>query len=168
MLIYFALGLVGFVLLVAAFIFGELDEIFSFDLFGDADGVGPFNSKVMAAALTAFGATGMLTTYYGWGALPSAALSGVIALGVSALGWWLLNLLYSQEASSETIIGSLRGRTAEVTTAIPADGLGHVLLSGVGGTRRYLARSSDGTEIPAGRTVTIIDTVGSTLIVNPR
>jgi membrane-bound ClpP family serine protease len=165
MLLYFSLGLIGFLLLIISFIFGELDDLLSIDIFSDHDGVGPFNSKVMAAALTAFGAAGMLTTYYGWGALPSALASAAVALGVGAAGWWMLSLIYNQESSTDFVVSRLKGQLGEVTTTIPADGLGQVLCSGVAGSRQMLARTVDGTVIPVGQTVRIVETIGSTLIV---
>jgi membrane protein implicated in regulation of membrane protease activity len=166
MLLYFALGLAGLLLLAITFVLGEVDNLFDFD-FGDGDSVAPFNGKVLATGLIAFGAVGMLTTYYNWGTLPSALSAAGAALGVGALAWWLLSLLYRQQASSDMSVASLEGSLVQVTTAIGDGEIGQVLYSGPIGSRQMLARTRAGSSLPAGATARIVETYGSTVIVEP-
>jgi membrane protein implicated in regulation of membrane protease activity len=166
MLLYFALGLAGLLLLVITFVLGEIDDLFDFGS-GDGDGVGPFNGKVLATGLVAFGATGMLTTYYNWGTLPSALGAAGAALGVGALAWWLLSILYRQQASSDLSVVSLQGSLVQVTTAIGDGEVGQVLYSGSIGSRQMLARTRAGSSLPIGATARIVEVYGSTVVVEP-
>ena len=165
MLLYFAIALIGTLFLILSAVLGEV-----FDFFGDADadvdgGVSPLSGKVLATAMTAFGATGMITQYYDWGPLLSAATAAVSALFLGAAAWWGISALQSQTASTDTIVSSMRGRNAQVTVTIPAGSLGEVQLSSVTGSRHMSARAVDGSSIPAGTSVRVVETAGSVLLV---
>jgi membrane protein implicated in regulation of membrane protease activity len=160
---YLVIALVGLAFLALTVLIGEIADIFDV---GD-DGIGPFNGKVIAVALTAFGATGLLMTFFRvpvlWGAL-AAAGSG-LAFGLAA--WLLVALLYRQQATTEFSLQDLLGRTGEVTVPIAADQPGYVVISGPTGTRQYLARSSRGIPIPAGQLVRVSSLAGTVLLVEP-
>ena len=163
MLLYFAIALIGTLFLVLSAVLGEV-----FDFFGDTDvdgDVHPLSGKVLATAMTAFGATGMITQYYDWGPLLSALTAAVAALFLGAAAWWGISALQSQTASTDTIVSSMRGRNAQVTVTIPAGSLGEVQLSSVTGSRHMSARSVDGSSIPAGTSVRVVETAGSILLV---
>jgi len=165
MLIYFGIALLGLLLLIVTLLVGELDDLLDFG--ADGDGVGPFNGKVLAVSLTAFGAAGMLATYYDRGPVTGAVIAAVTALLVGALAWWLIGLFYRQQATTEFSAIWTRGRLAEVTTAIPEGGLGQVVYRDPTGSRQFLARSREGAGIAAGQLVRIVDVVGSTVVVEP-
>ncbi len=165
MLIYFGIALLGLLLLIVTLVVGELDDLLDFG--ADGDGIGPFNGKVLAASLTAFGAAGMLATYYDRSPVTGALIAAATAVVVGALAWWLIGLFYKQQATTEFSVSWTRGRLAEVTTSIPEGGLGQVLYRDATGSRQLLARSREGAGIPAGQLVRIVDVVGSTVIVEP-
>ena len=88
MLIYGAVGAVGFLLLifmlVAGDVFGGDHDIAGHEIAGDHldsghGGPGIFSVRIMAAFLTAFGVGGVVGRYYG--------LSHPAASGVGVLGW---------------------------------------------------------------------------------
>ncbi|MCM8750327.1 NfeD family protein [Thermomicrobiaceae bacterium CFH 74404] len=165
MLIYFGIALLGLLLLIVTLVVGEIDDVLDFG--ADGDGVGPFNGKVLAASLTAFGSAGMLATYYDRSPVTGALIAAAAALAVGALAWWLIGLFYKQQATTEFSMSWTRGRLAEVTTAIPEGGLGQVLYRDATGSRQLLARSREGASIPAGQLVRIVDVVGTAVIVEP-
>jgi membrane-bound ClpP family serine protease len=165
MLLYFAIALVGTLFLILSAVLGEV-----FDFFGDADadvdgGVSPLSGKVLATGMTAFGAAGMITQYYNWGPLLSAATAAMSALFLGAGAWWGISALQSQTASTDTIVSSMRGRNAQVTVSIQAGSIGEVQLSSVTGTRHMSARAVDGSSIPAGASVRVVESSGSILLV---
>lgn len=162
MILYLAIALVGVLFLIVTAFLGEV-----FDFLHVDDGASPLSGKVIATALTAFGATGMLTRYAGWDDLIGAATSFVAALFIGASVWWATGALNRQAGSTETTMSSMRGRLAEVTIGIPAGSVGEVLLTASMSTRALIARSADGSAIAAGTTVRIIETVGNTVIVEP-
>jgi len=161
---YLAIALVGVLFLLASSILGEVFDFLHFDT---DDGVSPLSGKVIAAALTAFGATGMLASRADWPNALTALTSGIVALLVGASVWWATGALYRQTASTDVTMGSMRGRLAEVTIGIQPGAVGEVLLTAASSTRAMLARSADGSAIPLGATVRIVETVGNTVIVEP-
>lgn len=164
MLLYFAIALIGTLFLVLSAVLGEVFDFFG----GDADGdVHPLSGKVLATAMTAFGATGMITQFYDWGPLLSAITSAMAALFLGAAAWWGITALQSQTASTDTTVASMRGRNGQITLSIPAGSLGEVQISSVTGSRHMSARSVDGEPIPAGTPVRIVDVSGSVLLVEP-
>jgi len=163
MLLYFAIALVGTLFLVLSAVLGEV-----FDFFGDTDvdgDVHPLSGKVLATAMTAFGATGMITQYYDWAPLLSAITAAIASLFLGAAAWWGISALQSQTGSTDTIVASMRGRNAQVTVSIPAGSIGEVQISSVTGTRHMSARAVDGTSIPAGTSVRIVESSGTILLV---
>lgn len=162
MLLYFILALVGTAVLVLSVIFGEIFDFLDFDF---DDGVHPLSGKVVAVALTAFGATGMITQYYGWDAPMSALTAGLAAALAGALVWWMLSSLYKGSASTDVNISSLVGRHAQVTVGISASSVGEILVPAADSTRHILARSRDGQAIAAGSTVRIVQSMGNVVLV---
>jgi membrane-bound ClpP family serine protease len=163
MLLYFAIALIGTLFLILSAVLGEV-----FDFFGDTDvdgDVHPLSGKVLATAMTAFGATGMITQYYDWGPLLSAVTAAVAALFLGAAAWWGISALQSQTASTDTIVASMRGRTGQVTISIPSGAIGEVQLSSVTGSRHMSARAIDGSGIPAGTAVRVVESAGTVLLV---
>lgn len=173
MLIYAALGGAGLLVLLVMLVaggFGEHDVPLheaSFD-HGDLDGHGgpsPLSTRVIGAFITFFGVGGIVGQYLGWDHPASSALG--IALGVA--GATLVHrfalLLHSQQAGSELHMNELVARRAQVTVAIPENGVGEVSLTvGVERTAQ-LARSADGRAIPSGGEVVIKAVHASVVVV---
>lgn len=165
MLLYFAIALVGALFLILSVVLGEVldfsgDHADGFD--GDAH---PLSGKTIAVALTAFGATGMITTQYGWSAMMSAITSAVAALLLGAVAWWIITSLYRSTASTDVRMSSLVGRRGQITVHIPAGDVGEVLVTGADSTRHLIARSRDGLAIPTGTAVRVVETIGSAVLV---
>ncbi len=169
MLIYAGIALVGFVfLLVMLFVgdlFGHDHDLVGHDVAGDFGGPSVFSSRIMAAFVTAFGVGGVVARYYD---LSHPAASGAgIASGVLMAGlvYQFAKILYSQQASSELQMSRLVGRTAEVSVAIPANGVGQISLSVAGERTEHVARSKDGRAFPRGSEVTIAALRGDSVVV---
>jgi membrane protein implicated in regulation of membrane protease activity len=162
MLLYFIIAAAGLLFLIVSLVVGEVLDFLDFDF---DDGVHPLSSKVIAVGLTTFGSVGMITQYYDFNALLSALTSGVAALLLGAVMWWILNALYRGSASTDVNITSMVGRRAQVTVGIAAASVGEVLVAGADSTRHILARSRDGQPIPAGSTVRIVESLGNVVLV---
>ena len=169
MLIYVGIALVGFVFLLVMLFVGELfggdHDLVGHDVAGDFGGPSVFSSRIMAAFVTAFGVGGVVARYYD---LSHPAASGVgIASGAVMAGivYQFAKILYSQQASSELQMTRLVGRTAEVSVAIPAQGVGQISLSISGERTEHLARSKDGQALPRGSEVTITELRGDSVVV---
>lgn len=177
MLIYGAIAAFGFLFLVvmlfAGDLFGADHDIGGHDITAEHDGGdhggGPsvFSARVMASFLTAFGVGGVVGRYY---ELSHPAASGVgIAAGMVLAGivYQFAQVLHSQQASSAVRMTDLVGRSATVSVAIPAGGVGQVTLT-VGGERNeYIARAAEGQAVVRGCEVVITALGGEALVVAP-
>ena len=180
--LFIALFGVGFLLL--SFIMGEIGEAFdsvgdfigdNVDLpggadvgggHGDADGPSPLSLRNLMAFLTAFGASGLITSAYGWDTLQSSLFAVVPGIAMAFVAYRFMKTLYGQEASSVLQVSSLVGRTGVVEVGVPQSGLGRVLMSTVGGRSSFIARSEDGSPIASGESVVVKSTLGTDLVVS--
>ena len=174
MFIYIVIALFGLILLLVMLLVGEVfggdhdiehGEIGHID--GDAGGPSVFSIRIMAAFLTAFGVGGVVARYYN---LSHPASSGVgMAAGVVMAGlvYQFAKVLYSQQASSELRMTRLVGTVAEVSVAIPAGGVGQVVLSHGGERSEHIARTADGRAIARGTPVRITSLGGDAVTVAP-
>jgi membrane protein implicated in regulation of membrane protease activity len=166
-LLYFAIALLGALFLVLSAVLGEVFDFFD----GGADHMDgdlhPVSGKTVAVGMTAFGATGMITTYYGWGPLLSALTSALAALLLGAVAWWIIASLFRETASTDVSVSTMVGRRAQVIVSIPAGSVGEVLLATADSTRHMIARSRDGGAIPEGTSVRIVESLGSVVLVEP-
>lgn len=169
MLIYAGIALVGFIflliMLLVGDVFGNDHDLVGHDVGGDFGGPSVFSSRIMAAFVTAFGVGGVVARYYDL-SHPAAAGVGIVSGAMMAgVVYQFAKILYSQQASSELQMTRLVGRTAEVSVAIPANGVGQISLS-VGGERtEHLARSQNGQAMPRGSEVTITALRGDSVVV---
>jgi membrane protein implicated in regulation of membrane protease activity len=180
MLIYAAIGAVGFLLLIGMLVLGDLfggDH----DLGGDHDvghgitvdhadadyGAGPsvFSVRMMAAFLTAFGVGGVVGRYYELSHPTASGIGVVCGVMMAGLVYQFAKLLYSQQASSEIRVSSLVGKTAEVSVAIPPGGVGQVSLTVAGERSEHIARSAAGDALPRGTEVVVTGLRGDSLVV---
>jgi membrane protein implicated in regulation of membrane protease activity len=177
MLIYGAIAGFGFLfLLVMLFVgdmFGTDHEFGGHDVsveHGDGDhGGGPsvFSARIMSSFLTAFGVGGVVGRYYN---LSHPAASGVgVASGVVMAGivYQFAKVLHSQQASSEVLMTSLVGRSAHVSVAIPAGGVGQIAVTFGGEHSEHIARSADDRALLRGAEVVITGLSGDSVVVAP-
>jgi membrane protein implicated in regulation of membrane protease activity len=177
MLIYAAIGAVGFLILAALLIVGDIfggDH----DVAGDLDpgvdhmelghgGPGIFSVRIMAAFLTAFGVGGVVGRYYDLSHPASSGVGVVCGFAMATLVYQFARLLHSQQASSEIKMSSLVGKIGEVSVGIPTGGVGQVSLI-VGGERtEHLARSAASQALPRGAEVVVTGLRGDGLVVTP-
>src|ERR1700741_327278 len=127
--IFLAIAAAGFVFLIVSFLFGELfghgDLVgHDADVHGDAQGVSFFSTRVLSVFVTAFGGFGAIGIHLGYGIEVATAIGLVGGIVFGALIYLFASFLYSQQASSDIRVGDLVGRTAQVSVAIPAGGVG--------------------------------------------
>jgi membrane-bound ClpP family serine protease len=164
MILYFSIALIGVIVLAASALFGEVFEFF--DGLDSLDGgAHPLSGKVVATALVAFGATGMLTSYYDWEPFLGALTSALSAVFLGAVVWFAINALHNQTASTDFQISSVTGRNGEVIIGIPQGSVGEIQVATHSGTRQMIARSSTGDPIPPGTSVRVLEVRGSMVIV---
>jgi membrane protein implicated in regulation of membrane protease activity len=167
MIIFLAIGGLGFLFLVISLLVGDLFEAIGFDLDGSLDGqdFGLLDSRVISVFLTAFGGFGAIGTLWGNGALASSAfglLGGVI---FGAVVYYFGKLLYSQQSTSSVTAEDLIGRTAQVTVAIHPNQLGQVTFT-IGEERvEKLARSADNSHLEVGTIVKVDAFAGDSVLV---
>lgn len=139
-----------------------------------ADGVGgaefhfPFFSPLALATLGAsIGAYGLIALYGLRVEEPTSLLIAVpaaiaTAYAVTYVGWRIVS---GSRASSVIRTAQLRGALAEVTTPIPAGGLGEAVAAVAGQRYSAPAREETGREVPRGTLVTVVGMLGPTLVV---
>jgi len=163
MLIYGVIAVVGVLLLLGMLLVGEIfggDHDISHDMAAGHDvdgGGGPsvFSTRIIAAFLTTFGVGGVIGRYYDLSHPVSSGIGVAAGVVMSSLVYQFAKGLYSQQASSELHMSGLAGTTAEVSVAIPAAGVGQVVVNRRGERSEHIARSGTGQPIPRGALVTI-------------
>ncbi|NLK88417.1 MAG: hypothetical protein GX279_13175 [Clostridiaceae bacterium] len=133
----------------------------------DAHTPSPFNPLVIASAITAFGAAGLISmTGFGLNSL----MSTIVALGFSgaigaALFFGVVKFMYGSQSNSVFSLDDLIGFEAEVITPLPEKGLGEIAYMAHGMRSTISARSVDGTEIQRGSRVIIREITGNAAVV---
>jgi len=168
---FLAIAVFGFVFIIASAVFGDIFE--HGDIGHDMDGHdgeghgGPsiLASRVLSGFVTAFGSFGAIGSHLDYGLGLSLVMGfggGVIFAAVIYFFAWFL---YSQQASSVFRTGDLKGRTGQVSVAIPKGGVGQVRCT-LGDTAiEKIARSVDGGGIAENTLVKVEDIVGETVLV---
>jgi membrane protein implicated in regulation of membrane protease activity len=178
------IALAGVTFLGLSFVLGELGDAFdsvgdfigdNVDLpggdhdfgggHGEADGPSPLSLRNLMAFLTAFGASGLITSAYGWDTLQSSLFAIIPGFAMAFIAYRFMKMLYGQEASSVLEVASLVGRTGIVEVGVPQSGLGRVLMNTAGGRSSFIARSEDGSPIASGESVVVKSTLGGDLVV---
>lgn len=176
MIIYGAIAAFGIILLLSMLLVGEVfggggDLTHDIgDGHGDADhggGTSVFSTRIMAAFLTAFGVGGIIGRYYELSHPASSGIGVVCGVVMSGIVYQFAKLLYSQQASSELHMTGLVGTVAEVSVAIPADGLGQIVATAGGERSEHIARSADQTAIARGTSVIVTAIGGDAVTVAP-
>lgn len=137
---------------------------------GDHDdgGQGPpniFSIRGLSLLAVGFGGVGYIVMYYTQNLLLSA-LSGLVFGWVFSVGVLLMMRIFIQQQGSSVISPrALIGTIGEVTTGIPANGLGEVRLAVEDTIISKTATANGGVTIVAGRRVRVIAFLGGSVIV---
>jgi membrane protein implicated in regulation of membrane protease activity len=182
---FLGIALVGALFLLASFVIGEIGDFFDDvgDTVGDAIGIGdtdvgtdtggdmgdegpsPLSLRTVMAFLTAYGASGLITSAYGWSTLASSLFAIIPGAVMGLVAYQVMRQLYAQQATSVVEVGGLLGSGGVVDVAIPQAGLGRVTVSTHTGSSTFLARSQDGAAIAHGERVVVRGTMGNELVV---
>ncbi len=183
-IIYLVLLILGLVYTVFLLVFGHLGGDTDIHLgagghgpdFGahldTTDGqhsISPISPLTLATFVSAFGAIGLVSTGLfnasDRASLVWAALGGLV---FSVMVYFAFTYLFIKpQGSSEVRVAELAGRSAQVITPIPPDGLGEVALVSQGGRVVYSARSQNGNPIDRGVTVRVIHVSSGIAFVEP-
>jgi hypothetical protein len=176
MIIYAAIAVFGVLLLLVMLLVGELfggDHDLSHEMadgHGDADhGGGPsiFSTRIMASFLTAFGVGGIVGRYYQLSHPASSGVGVLFGVVMSSIVYQFAKLLYSQQASSDLHMMGLVGAAAEVSVAIPAGGVGQIVVTSGGERTEHIARAADRKALARGAAVVITGIGGDSVTVVP-
>lgn len=169
--VFLAIAAVGFVFLLISLVFGGLLEHFEFghDLGHDLGHGGPgfFSVRGIAVFVTAFGGVGAIGTYRGYGVFASSGFGFISGIAVATIVYVFARFLYGQQATSTTTSADLVGRTAQVSVAIPENGVGQIRCLVGEIMVDKIARSRAGNAIAYSSLVKIEEIVGESVIVSP-
>lgn len=181
MIVFITIGIIGFLLLVLALVFGELadhgaelahDVAVEHEIDGAGDDVahaggGPsiLSFRFIACGVTGFGCGGAIASYLGLGYLLSSLIGLGVAFVLAALLYVIVSFLYKQQASSNVTSADLVGKAGTVSIAIPAGGMGEVILNVKGRTVQQFAKVDGNTPLTVGAVVTVKAVVGDKVVV---
>ncbi len=168
LIIFIAIGALGFLFLMISLIIGDLFDAFDFDSAFDG-GHGDFgllDTRVISVFLTTFGGIGAILVQLGYNAV-IASVSGLVGgVILGAAVYFFGKLLYSQQSNSSVGAAQLVGKTAQVIVPILPDSIGQISIR-VGEERiEKIARTRDGSEIKAGQDVFIESVSGDGVVVS--
>jgi hypothetical protein len=124
----------------------------------------PLALATLVAALGAYGLVAKIGFKVGDEASLALALPAALATAyaITYVGWRLVS---GSRGSSVIRLADLPGSAAEVTTPIPAGGMGEAVAMVSGQRYAAPAREVGGGAVPRGAAVTVVSMVGSTLVV---
>ncbi len=179
-ILFFVIGMIGLVMALISFIFGELLHSDHIDGVGDWLGQHlPFfdsdhqiefsrilNTGAFLGALSGFGfVAAFVMAQFDRSALESAgwgALGGVLLGSMIGASWYFLR---KSEGTAGYDVGDLVGRDGVVEEKVYAGSVGKVKCTVKGTPVWYAARTEDGSEVEKGATVKVEKVVGNTLYV---
>jgi membrane-bound ClpP family serine protease len=132
---------------------------------GDEHTISLFSSKVLGMLTMGFGAAGAIAKSYQASYLTASLIGAGSGAALAAGMYGLLTLIVRQQSNSLIPTDSLVGASGTVVVAIFPEAVGEVGVSFAGQYTVYSAKSHDGKEIAKGRTVRIVQTLGSQLVV---
>jgi membrane protein implicated in regulation of membrane protease activity len=180
---FLAIALFGALFLFISFIVGEVGDLFDSvgDFIGeqvdfggdggegvhagDAEGPSPLSLRNLMAFMTAYGASGLITSASGWSTTASSLFAVIPGVLMGFVAYKFMSLLYGQQSSSVVEMSGLVGRQGILDLGIPSSGLGRVTVNTGTGQSTFIARSEGGAAIPTGEVVVIKGSLGSDLIV---
>lgn len=167
MLIYGAIAAFGVVMLLLMLLVGEIFGGDDAGHSGDHGGPSVVSTRVIAAFFAAFGVGGIVARYYGLSHPAASGVGVVCGLVMATIVYQFAKLLYSQQVSSELQMTGIVGSFGHVTVAIPAGGVGQVVVTSAGQQTEHLARAAGGAAIARGTEVVISGFHGDAVIVTP-
>lgn len=128
-----------------------------------ASGPSPFNPLVIASAITAFGAVGLIAkTGFGMGDILSTAVAlGFAGLTGTLIFFGIVKFMYGSQSNSVFSLEDLTNTEAEVITPIPVNGMGEIAYVQNGVRYNLTAVSDRHEEIPRGAAVIIKEVAGN-------
>ncbi|MFD2370405.1 NfeD family protein [Brevibacillus sp. GCM10020057] len=128
-----------------------------------------FQPMLLVSGATAFGAAGyLLTRFSSLSALVVLGLSVLIGSALAMASYFLwIKPMNRAENSTGYAMSQLCGKLGEVSTTIPANGLGEVLVKMVSGTTFHMAASLEGAVIREGTRVVVVEARDHVLYVTP-
>jgi membrane-bound ClpP family serine protease len=171
--IFLAIMIAGLVILVGGSLFGHDHDGEHPDHGSGHDGghdneatVSIFSTKVVGTFIMGFGGGGAIAQY-AWGELVRSSFTGLgVGVLMGAFMYLVMRLMYGQQSTSLVETSSIVGRTGTVTTAIGSNAVGQVVVTVGDQTFTYLARSSGEKEIAKGKTVKVVASSGSDIVVD--
>ncbi len=175
MLIFLSIALASFIVLAGSFFFGHDHDLDHGDT-GHGDGghdlshdaeptIGFFSIKTIATLTMGFGAAGTIAREYGANYLEASLWGLGTGIMLSLLMYLMLKLIYQQQSSSLIQTASAIGSTGMVTVSIDVDAPGQIGIELGGQYLTFIATSARHTSIPKGRSVKVVNAVGSELVV---
>jgi len=169
-LVFLVIALAGLSLLLISAIFGGHDDLaadhdHAAGAHGEAGEPSPFSTRVICLFLTAFGAVGAIGRHYDLSYMNSSAIGAGAGLLVGLAGWQVICLFWRQQASSLVGAEDLRGLMGQVSTEIPAAGIGQISVVAKSQRMYERARAKDGGRIEEGAQVKILEYSGDTVVV---
>lgn len=166
--VFLAIAAIGFLFLLISLVAGEIFD--HGDIGHDHDlshgGPGFLSTRVISVFITAFGGFGAIGIYNGYGLFTSSFFGFSGGMILAGLIYFFARFLYSQQASSTITTTDLVGRTAQVSVAIPAGGVGQIRCLIGESMLDKIARSKDGSPIPSNSVVKIEEIVGESVVVS--
>jgi len=169
-LIFATLFGVGFLLLIGSLIFGhdtDVDADVDMDVDTDASGGAHiFSIKMISLLMVGFGAFSFgvrSSTAATMFVSSMAGIGGAILVGI--VGYVIIRMFYSSQASSTITNADVIGSSATLIDGIAENGIGQASCVLRGREITYLARSRDGGAIKRGTAVRIITKTGNIVIV---
>jgi membrane protein implicated in regulation of membrane protease activity len=126
---------------------------------GQAHAVGPINFATLTAFLAWFGGSGyLLTSAFGWLALPAIGLSIVFGLcGAGIVFLLMAKVLWSPHENMQSADYRMVGVLGRLGQPIRPGGVGELIYSHGGARKSCGARSADGAAIEKGAEVVVTD-----------
>jgi membrane protein implicated in regulation of membrane protease activity len=176
--VFLAIAAFGFLFLLISLVFGEIFEHLGFehdhDIGHDAGhdmghgGPSVLSPRILSVFITAFGGFGAVGTHYGLAVLPASGIGFGSGVFFAAVIYYFARFLYGQQVTTQVQPKDLVGLMARVVVPIPAGGLGQVRCQVGEEMMDKVAKSRDGSPIPANATVTVEQVLGEVLIVKPQ
>lgn len=137
---------------------------------GDHDGDTGFKELFSIRSLLlfglGFGVTGVLSTSAGLAAPLIPIAGAVMGIFTAFIGIQFFRLLMRQEGTTSNSLTELEGMSGKVSTYIPANGVGEILIRNYRGQAQFIrARAEDGAEIKEGQSVDVVSVAAGDLVV---
>lgn len=156
----------GFSLLLGGHGHGDHGEVGG-DHGGDGyeHGLGLFSVRGMSLLATGFGGIAYLVQNYTGKVLLSSVSGLLFGLLFAIAGLAMVRVFFRQQATSLITPSQISGATGMVTTSIPAEGYGEVLLTAAGQQIAKRASTEGSNTIPNGTPVRVVRYLGGVLVV---